>query len=200
MEKVAVYIDGFNLYFGLKAGYPRFKWLNTESLAKMFLKHGQTLSGVKYFTSRVSNNPDKEKRQNIYLEALESTATEIIYGHYQNHMVKCKRCGSAWPSANEKMTDVNIATRMIVDAINNIYDVAILVSGDSDLVPPILAIKEHFPNKKVIVAFPPKRHNINIKLHAHGSFVIGRKLLKDCQFPEKVVKPNGFILNKPTEW
>ena len=42
------------------------------------------------------------------------------------------------------MTDVNIATQMIIDAYQDKYDTAMLISGDSDLVPPIKAINENF--------------------------------------------------------
>ena len=72
-ERVQVYVDGFNLYFGmLEAGYDYCKWLNLKLLATNLLKPNQELVCVKYFTSRVSNNPDKQKRQATYIEALES--------------------------------------------------------------------------------------------------------------------------------
>lgn len=63
-ERVVAYIDGFNLYFGMRdAGFDQCRWLNIYSLVSNLLKPNQTLVGVKYFTSRVSNNPDKQKRQ-----------------------------------------------------------------------------------------------------------------------------------------
>lgn len=40
------------------------------------------------------------------------------------------------------MTDVNIATAIIVDAYKDAYDMAMLISGDSDLTPPIKADEE----------------------------------------------------------
>lgn len=59
-EKVIVYVDGFNLYFGLlEAGLSYCKWLNINKLAINLLKKNQELIEVKYFTSRISNNPDK---------------------------------------------------------------------------------------------------------------------------------------------
>lgn len=106
---------------------------------------------VKYFTSRVSNNPDKQKRQSIYIDALESENIKIIYGNYQDGSEECKRCGNIWRTAKEKMTDVNIATSIII-AFKDEYDMAMLISGDSDLVPPIRAVHEHFKNKRVFVA------------------------------------------------
>jgi uncharacterized LabA/DUF88 family protein len=200
-ERVMVYIDGFNLYFGIKeAGYMNCKWLDIDCLVNNLLKPNQELQQIKYFTSRVSNNPEKQKRQTTYIEALETKSIKVFYGHYQSDRVECMRCGNIWPSYNEKMTDVNIATQMIIDAYKDNYDMAMLVSGDSDLVPPMKAIHENFNNKRVFVAFPPKRHNSSVSLAAKGSLMIGRKKLVDSQFPAEVQKRDGYKLRKPSDW
>jgi len=98
------------------------------------------------------------------------------------------------------MTDVNIANQMLIDAYQDNCDMAMLISGDSDLVPPIKTIHKNFKNKRVFVAFPPKRHNNSVALVAKGSIVIGRKKLVDSQFGEEVKKKDGFILKKPDDW
>lgn len=199
--RVIVYVDGFNLYFGMKeAGYENCKWLDIDCLVNNLLKPNQEVQQIKYFTSRVSNNPEKQKRQTTYIEALETKNIKVFYGHYQSDRVECKRCGNIWPKYNEKMTDVNIATQMIIDAYKDNYDMAMLISGDSDLVPPMKAIHENFNNKRVFVAFPPKRHNSSVSLAAKGSLMIGRKKLVDSQFPVEVQKRDGFILRKPSDW
>lgn len=200
-ERVIVYVDGFNLYFGmLDAGFDYCKWLNIKLLVCNLLQNNQTLVEIKYFTSRVSNNPEKQKRQNTYLEALESVGVNIYYGNYQSDKIECKRCGNIWPTYNEKMTDVNIATQILIDAFQDKYDMAMLISGDSDLVPPIKSVHEIFKNKRVFVAFPPKRHNQSVALMAKGSLTIGRKKLVDSQFELEVPKRDGYILKKPKDW
>ncbi len=200
-ERVIAYIDGFNLYFGmLESGFDKLKWLNVKKLIESLLKPDQLLVGVYYFTSRVRSNPNKERRQSLFIDAIESTGIKVIYGRYQFNTLECFRCGKIWDASNEKMTDVNIATRLIVDAFQDKYDMAMLISGDSDLVPPIKAIHTNFPNKRVFVAFPPSRHNIAVKQVAKGSMIIGRKKLVDAQFDPEVVSKIGFILRKPTEW
>lgn len=200
-EKVIVYVDGFNLYFGmLEAGYHYCKWLNLDVLVKSLLQVNQELQEIKYFTSRVSNNPDKQKRQSTYIEALDSTGIKIYYGHYQRDTIECGRCGNIWPKYNEKMTDVNIATQMLNDAYQDNYDMAMLISGDSDLVPPIRTIHKVFKNKRVFVAFPPKRHNNSVSLVAKGSLTIGRKKLVNSQFDNSITKKDGYILRKPKSW
>jgi uncharacterized LabA/DUF88 family protein len=155
---------------------------------------------VKYFTSRVTNNPDKQKRQTTFIEALETTKVKIYYGMFQDNTIECRRCGNLWREANEKMTDVNIATQLLVDAYQNSYDTAILVSGDSDLVPPIRAIHQLFPEKRVTVFFPPKRLNNSVADVAKGSLIIGRNKLLDAQFPNEVTKADGYVLKRPKLW
>ena len=200
-ERVVVYIDGFNLYFGmLDAGLDYCKWLNIRLLILNLIQKNQELIEIKYFTSRVSNNPEKQKRQSTYIEALESVNVKIYYGNYQSDTIECKRCNNIWPKFNEKMTDVNIATQILIDAFQDKYDMAMLISGDSDLVPPIKAVHEIFKNKRVFVAFPPKRHNQSVAIIARGSLIIGRKKLVESQFEDKVCKKDGYILQKPLIW
>lgn len=199
-DRVVVYIDGFNLYFGMTSAYPDVKWLDVKKLAESFIKPNQELVGVRYFTSRVSNDPPKERRQRAYLSALGSTGIDIIYGHYKSKPKSCFSCGHSWRDNEEKMTDVNIAVSMLADAMDDNYDVAFLISGDSDLVPPIRTVHSKFPNKRVVVAFPPNRHNNSVKNVARGSLIIGKTKLKAAQFPESLTLDNGFELQKPAEW
>ena len=54
-QRVIAYIDGFNLYFGLKAmGWRRYYWLDLFKLSRNLLKTNQELVAVKYFTARIS--------------------------------------------------------------------------------------------------------------------------------------------------
>lgn len=200
-ERVIVYVDGFNLYFGIKeAGFTNSKWLDIKSLSMDLLLNTQELVDIKYFTSRVSNNPEKQKRQGTFIEALEGTGVKIFYGHYKTSQLECRACGATWSTYNEKMTDVNIATQLIIDAYKDNYDMAMIVSGDSDLVPPIRIIHETFPKKRVFAAFPPKRLNRSITNVTKGYLVIGRKKLIDNQLPVEVKKKDGTLIKKPDEW
>jgi uncharacterized LabA/DUF88 family protein len=155
---------------------------------------------IKYFTSRITNQPSKQKRQTTYIEALETTGINIIYGLYKAKEIECNNCGHNWAISNEKQTDVNIATHLLIDAFNDKYDTAILISGDSDLVLPIKAVLNHFNKKTVSVFFPPERHNITVAGAAKGSQIIGKKKIKDHQFPLQVTKSDGYILIKPEGW
>jgi uncharacterized LabA/DUF88 family protein len=183
-----------------EAGLDNCRWLNLEKMVSKLLQPNQILKEIKYFTSRVSNNPDKQKRQSTYIDALESTKIKILYGNYQDGSEECRRCGHIWRTAKEKMTDVNIATSMIVDAFNDLFDMALLISGDSDLVPPIKAVHTNFNKKRVVIAFPPKRHNASMALVAKGSLIIGKKTLIDSQFDSEIKSKTGYLLKKPVKW
>ena len=200
-SRTIIYIDGFNLYFGMvEGGFSHCKWLNVKQMIETSLSSNQLLTSVKYFTSRVTNDPPKQKRQATYIEALETTGIKIVYGLYKTREIECNNCGHSWQISNEKMTDVNIATHILTDAFNDLYDTAILISGDSDLVPPIKAVHENFNNKTVSVFFPPARHNNSVAIAAKGSMILGRKKLTENQFPDEITKADGFILKKPKEW
>jgi len=55
------------------------------------------------------------------------------------------------------MTDVNISVEVMADAFQNQFDIALVLSADSDLVGPIETVRRLFPTKRMVVAFPPKR-------------------------------------------
>jgi len=202
MERVIAYVDGFNLYFGLRSkGWKRYYWLNIQTLAENLLKSGQTLVFTKYFTARISEPPEKEERQSTYIEALKTlSGFEIFYGKYQLNPRQCSQCGFQDEVPNEKMTDVNIAVEILKDAYQNKFDVALLISADSDLLPPVKAVRELFPGKRVVVASPPGRYSTSLANSASSSFVIGRGRIAKSVFPEEVRKGDGYILRRPALW
>ena len=205
MQRVFVYIDGFNLYFGLKSkGWKRYYWLNVRRLAENLLKPSQNLAIVRYFTSRISTDsasPDKDKRQAIYLEALQTLPDfQIHYGHYLPKRRKCATCGATWETHEEKMTDVNIAVQLLGDAQDDRFDTAIIISGDSDLTPPVSDLRRRYPEKNVIVAFPPGRTSKQLRKIATASLQIGRDKFHHSQFPDRVAKADGYVLERPREW
>lgn len=205
MKRVIAYIDGFNLYFGLREKeWRRYYWLNIQKLAQSLLKEGQYLKTTKYFTSRVKStvgDPEKYRRQSIYLEAIGTLPDcQTYYGHYLSKIRKCRRCGHQWEICEEKMTDVNIAVELMEDALKDNFDAAFLITGDSDLSGPVRKIKELFPLKRIIVAFPPRRSSMELKKISDAYFTVGRKKIADSQFPPEVKKTDGFILKKPKKW
>ena len=109
MDRVAVYIDGFNLYFGLcDRGWRRYLWLDLPAFAARLLKPSQELVGTKYFTARVRGDPAKVGRQATFLQALEARgALTIHYGRYHQKTRQCQRCLALWTEYEE---DVRCST------------------------------------------------------------------------------------------
>jgi uncharacterized LabA/DUF88 family protein len=202
MKRVIAYIDGFNLYFGLRERrWKRFYWLNVRQVALNLLRSDQTLAATKYFTSVVSAPPDKHRRQATFLEALGTLPDfSIYYGHFLADTITCRRCGHTYTAHREKMTDVNIATELLSDAFTDRFDVALLISADSDLVGPIQKVRHLFPEKRIIVVFPPARHSNALRNVAHTCLHLDRPTLIKSVFPDQVTKPDGFVLHRPPEW
>ena len=205
MERISVYVDGFNLYYGLKARrWRRYYWLDLRRMSENLLRPNQTLVSVRYFTAEISPEPDdlaKKIRQNIYLEALETLPNlSIHYGYFLPKVASCRNCGATWDTYEEKMTDVNIAVELLGDAQDNAFDAAIVVSGDSDLAGPISALRERYSNKRVLVAFPPNRASKKLREVASATFSIGRDVFRDSQLPERVVNLDGYELTRPGSW
>lgn len=202
LQRVIAYIDGFNLYYGIKSkGWRRYYWLNLQGLVLGLLKPNQTLQKINYFTTIVNTPRDKNRRQAAFLDAL-STIPDLCmyYGHYLSDMVVCHRCGHTHATYHEKMTDVNMAVEMLCDAYQDKYDVALLISADSDLVPPIRAIQSLFPLKRIIVVFPPARHSGALQAVADATLHITANLLSRSQFPDQVVTAEGVIIQRPSTW
>ena len=201
-ERVSVYVDGFNLYYGLcaKRWSRKFKWLDVGKLAENLLLPHQTLVGAHYFTARISGPPKRVKRQTTYLDALETLDTcTIHYGHFLANWRVCSNCGHRHLVPEEKMTDVNIAVEVLSDAAQNRFDTAILVSGDSDMAPIVERVLQAPLSKRVVVAFPPERVSKKLKGLA-PCYTINRKHLVSSQLPASVIMAAGISLEKPAEW
>ena len=97
-ERVMAYIDGFNLYFGIRqAGWKRLYWLDVGALPATLLGTGQQLVGVRYFSARISGPPDKQRRQNAFLEATKAMGKcSMHYGQYLDVPQTCYVCGAGY--------------------------------------------------------------------------------------------------------
>ena len=204
-QRVAVYVDGLNLYYGLKSlGWRRYYWLDMRRLAVNLLRSGQSLATVRYFTARFlpqTHDPNQHVRQDTYLQALATlSGVTIQYGHHLPKTGTCQRCGATWTTFEEKMTDVNIAMALLRDAQLNVFDTALLISADSDLTGPIDTVLSEHPGKRVVVAFPPNRTSGQLRSRATAAFTLGRAVISGSQLPLQVIKSDGHSLTKPARW
>jgi uncharacterized LabA/DUF88 family protein len=203
IQRVVAYIDGFNLYHGLRdAKLMSSRWLDLHEMCNRALVVDQRLDLVRYFTTRVRNSQTKVDRQSTYIDALLARGTIAIdFGHFLMKKRTCRTCNTDWSQAEEKKTDVNIAVRLLEDAYDDRFDTALLVSGDSDLVPPLEAVRRRFPEKRLVVAFPPKRQSHDLKAAADRHIVISPSLVRKSRLPETVVDPvTGVEYQAPPGW
>jgi len=201
-ERVIAYIDGYNLYFGLReARLQSSRWLDLHAVCTTLLKPRQQLSLVRYFTTSVRNNPDAAKRQAVFIDALRARGDiEIDFGVFLAKSVTCRECHAQWRKNEEKRTDVKIAIRLLTDAYDDRFDMAMLISGDSDLVPAVESVRQRFPRKRVIVAAPPKRWSTDLAQSANASFQIARAVIRSNRLPDPVLTPEGVTLRAPKGW
>lgn len=202
MERVVAYVDGYNLYYGLRSkGWKRFYWLNIQMLARQFLKPNQTLVTTKYFTTVVKQPEDKRRRQQVFLDALQTIPNfQVHYGQFLSETIVCRRCGHAYTTHHEKMTDVNISVEMMADAAQDKFDTALLVSADSDLAGVVETVQNLFRPKRVIIVLPPDRNSFALKKVANGTLHIGHVELAKSLFPEQITGRDGIVLRRPKEW
>ena len=203
--KTNIYIDGFNLYYGCVKGTP-YKWLDVAKMCRLLLPK-DNIRRIKYFTAEVKprpHDPDQPLRQRIFLRALQSIPNlEIVLGTFLSHEVTMPRSpiGSGYVNViktEEKGSDVNIATHLLVDGFRNDYELAVIVSNDSDLLLPIRVVTEQF-GKHVGLLNPQK--DPSVALIPHVLFVknIRENVLKSSQFPPVLTDTAGRF-SKPADW
>lgn len=201
--KVICCIDGFNLYHGLRSReWRKYYWLDLWALAERFLRKDQTLVEVVYCTTLIKNDAEGQQNQLDFIDALKAhrPGIKVVYGHYLAKEMECFQCGSVYTRHEEKMTDVNIACHLLTDAMDDRFDVALLMSGDSDLVPPVRMVRARWPKKRVIAVFPPNRRSDALRRAVHGQKWVAEADLRQSLLPERVQVAPGRAVKRPPKW
>jgi uncharacterized LabA/DUF88 family protein len=73
-------------------------------------------------------------------------------------------------SVEEKQTDVNIALKLFEPAVQDGYDKAMIISGDTDLLPAAKTVRSIFPFKSIGVVIPIGRSSEDFKKNADFHF------------------------------
>lgn len=194
MSRVAMYVNGFNLYHAIdKLGHPHLKWLNLYKLAESFLHDDETLVRVAYFSAHVTWSKDKRQRHVNYIKALGAVGVDTqIYGFEKRHKY-CREFDRYCRFDEEKQTDVALAVSLVGDAHSDFFDWAILVTADSDQVPAIAHLKSLNPPKSLLLAAPPGRLQQARKLGslADERIEISPGRLGTCLLPRNVKNDTG---------
>lgn len=195
------YIDGFNLFHGLKdAGYRQYYWLDLHILANKLLNHfGFQAEFTRYFTARAYNTHHSFEHQRVWLDAVATRPNvKVGWGEFRKTEVTCSLCGGNYEIAREKRTDVNLGVHVLEDLIKVRPAAILLITGDSDQVPTAAALKRYDNQYPLFVAFPPNR----VSDHLRG--IVGRRntihldeaWLDGCCMPDRISEK----IQKPKHW
>jgi uncharacterized LabA/DUF88 family protein len=206
--RTMVYVDGFNLYYGLLKDSP-YKWLNIQHMCQLLMPHDDIV-GIRYFSAKVfsrESDPDKHIRQQVYWRALKTIPDlEIIEGHYSEH-TKWMRLAHPKPPQNnfvevikteEKGSDVNLAVHLLSDAYLKKYELGVVVSNDSDL---LSAIQIVHNDLGLNIGILNPQNNPSSDLRKCSLFIkqIRTGVLNASQFPTTMTDSRGAF-HKPKEW
>ncbi|MEZ4864595.1 MAG: NYN domain-containing protein [Caldilineaceae bacterium] len=206
--KTFVYVDGFNFYYGAVKN-THYKWVNLDHLCRLILPKN-TIERIKYFTAHVTprpHDPNQHIRQQTYLRALATIPhLEIILGHFLSHkrrmpLAQPPVSGSPYAEVlytEEKGSDVNLATHLLVDGFRGRYQVAVVVSNDSDLAEPIRMVRREL-GLDVIILNPYTKPSAELKRAATFVRPIRQGPLQASQFPHTMSDANG-VFAKPATW
>jgi uncharacterized LabA/DUF88 family protein len=199
--RVSVYIDGFNLYHStLQHTHPDFRWLNLIELSKRLINpKSEEIQTVYYFSALTTWIPDRAKKHLLYIHALRTVGVKDILGKFSLRERKCPLCAKCYQSHEEKKTDINIAITLLGDAVENKFDTALILSGDSDLTPVTTKLRQLCPGKKIGIIVPQNQSAMNLKQHADFFKKIQDRDLKKSLLPEQVIY-NGKIITAPSGW
>ncbi len=180
LRRTAVYVDGYNLYYGRLRG-TTFKWLDLVTFFDSLIQRrdqNEALTCVNLFTAYAAarfstHGAASVQAQSAYHRALQQRHGErfcITYGTHSTEddgtllptFVEGQPYDRALRSRvwkiEEKKTDVNIALGMYRDVAKGLVDRVILVSNDSDTEPLLEAVRKDFPHIMIGVVMP--RHPV----------------------------------------
>jgi uncharacterized LabA/DUF88 family protein len=219
--RTIVYVDGFNLYYRMLKDRPACKWLNPVALAQQVLQPQNNIIGLNYYIARVSaraHDPNAPARQVTYLSALGTVPQISVHeGSFITSNpwmsltvpLETRPNGYVWnepaPSlvrvvkSEEKGSDVNLAAHLVRDAFTDAFDVAAIITNDTDLVEPIrIAVQE--AGKVVGLLAPVKFPSQSLMDVASFYRRIRKQHLKRSLFPSPIVLADGTELHKPATW
>lgn len=195
-RRVAAFIDGFNLYHAIdRLKKPHLKWLDISKLTSIFIDPAlHEISAIYYFSAFATWRQTVSRHQE-YVKALNSVGVSCVMGHFKNKDRSCFNCGSKWVAHEEKETDVNIALYLLNEGYKDSYDLAFLITQDSDIVPAVKMSRISFPNKSIRIISPPGFLHSKELVSASGSKAgkIKEIHLERSLFPENVICPHTGV-------
>jgi uncharacterized LabA/DUF88 family protein len=212
MKRIAMLVDGYNLYHAIDhhchiEKNHRFKWLNLWKLSELLVRDSNqhTIEAVHYFSAYAKQKPEAYARHRAYVAALEHAGVTIHLGNFKKKPRSCRSCGTQWEGYEEKETDVNIAITLISMAYMQRYDTVILLTADTDICPAIKMAKTIAPDMTIILAIPPASKGRNPKCSAlvgvtDDSRKVSFDMINQARLAEKITLAHGKIIHCPEKY
>ncbi len=210
--RVSFLVDGFNLYHSVKKaerdlGGSTTRWLNLRSLFTSYMHlfgREADLEEIYYFSALakhlLSKKPDVTKRHKKYIRCLEDVGVNVELNRFKKKTLQCYNCGNRFTKHEEKETDVAIAVRLIELLMEDQCDIAVLVSGDTDLAPAFRTAQRLAPSKAVTFAFPYERKNNELAQMASNPFQMKKGQYVKHQFNDPYELSDGTEVHMPSSW
>ncbi len=208
MSRIVFLVDGFNLYHALDhrpsspkpKRFHKYKWLSLTKLAQAYITSRDTIAGVYYFTTLATWDMAKVAKHKLFIRANEVEGVQVVYGEFKRKQKRCNLCHKLFWAVEEKQTDVNIALKLFQLAVQDVYDKAIIISGDTDLLPAVKSVQATFPTETIGVVIPIGRASEDFKKHADFHFKMKERQLQASRFPDTIVLRDGSTLECPPAW
>lgn len=167
-ERAMIFIDGSNLYHNLKRYH--LKTTFEQIISKLETK--REILGIFYYTALLDKSFDEEgyKNHKKFLDKIRKIPQfNVVLCNLRKIILEDGSVDFAI-----KGDDVYLATDLIKGAYEDLYDVAVIVSGDADFIPAINLIKKK--GKKVINAFFPKSSSYLLRNCCDASINLRKEL------------------------
>lgn len=208
----ALYIDGFNLYHAIDdLGKPYLKWLNLWRMGELVARgHARRLERAVFCSAYFPGDHGKKVRHKAYIDALENVGVQTRLGHTTKEPMECKRknggCGHRWDQPREKETDINLSLAILEDAYEDVYDVAFIVTADTDQAGTLKFMRRKFPYKKTIMVVPPmapgskRAPSKHLRDLSNLTIQLTESHLDACVFPGMVMADGRPTVVRPHEY
>lgn len=175
--RLEIFVDGTNFHLACRSAGIAYV-IDIPFLARQLARtgNGYVLVKMRYYTapSPHSGTPEYKNQQRFFDELRRARNIELILGRHE------PRFDGGRKYHVEKETDVNLAVDMVVGAYEHRYDVAMLISGDTDYVRAIKAVQA--VGKRVIwCRLPNQRHSDALAHVCDGQFELTEKFLRTCR-------------------
>ena len=215
--RVGVYIDGLNLYYGGQQLCGRsersWRWHDVTALADRLISRnarwaaqGAVAHRIVYCTAIFvgEENFRSPHQQETYLAALRATGRVVVE---EGAFVTRKVSGQSTKGGvrmtikvyEEKGSDVNVASHLLIDLHTDQIDAAVLITNDSDLRLPAQHARQHLPLGTVNPRGTPTAQALrgwpNDGTGGHWWYSLTADDFFNCQLPEAVGEHR-----RPRDW